>query len=92
MTSNASFEPPTNRRHYPSRCSLCEGPIREDRVTLVYTIDGSPKIVHGVPAGVCQNCGERYLRPEIASRIEDLLATTPPRHEQIPAWEFASSG
>lgn len=92
MTGETAFEPPTELRPYPSRCSLCEGAIREERVTLVYTIDGAPRIVHGVPAGVCQNCGERYLRPEVASRVEELLATSPPRHEKVPAWEFASAG
>lgn len=67
---SANFE---RRRAYPSRCSRCDGPVHEERVTLVYTIDEFPKIVHGVPAGVCQNCGERYIRPEVASRIEELL-------------------
>jgi YgiT-type zinc finger domain-containing protein len=92
MTAERRFEPPSSRRPYPARCSRCDGEIRERRVTLVYTIDASPKIVHGVPTGVCQSCGERYLRPEVAARVEELLTTSPPTHEEIPAWEFASAG
>lgn len=40
---------------------------------------------------MCRDCGERYVRPDVASRVEELLATSPSRHEQVPAWELLGS-
>ena len=85
MSQTRGF-PPTDLKKYPSRCPLCGGPIIEQIVTLSYDQpDGTVRLVHGVPAGVCDVCGERYLRPEVTTAIEGLLNDPPERHEQVPS-------
>lgn len=92
MSSRAEFQPPRERRGYPSTCPLCGGAIREETVSLHYPAnDGSPRIVHEVPAGVCRSCAERYLRPEVAEKIERLLSAAPAGREEVPVWNFAAT-
>ncbi len=87
------FLPPKNPKKYPSRCSVCGGePVTEKVVTLVLPeTDGTTRIVHGVPAGVCPQCGEQYLRLDVAEALDRILSSPPTRHEEIPVWEFAST-
>lgn len=64
----------------------------EGITTFVYQeANGSTRVVHGVPAGICQSCGERYLREEVAAEIERLLNGPPARREEVPVWDFAGN-
>ena len=54
--------------------------------------DGETRIVHHVPAGVCESCGEQYLRAVVAQRIERLLEDPPADHENFPVWNFVATG
>lgn len=60
---NASTFPPKARKKYPSKCIQCGGAVVEGITTFIYHEgNGNTRVVHGVPAGICQSCGERYLR------------------------------
>jgi YgiT-type zinc finger domain-containing protein len=88
--SHTAF-PPDRPNTYPSKCFQCQGTVIEQDVNLVYPrSDGPPRLVNRVPAGVCDSCGEQYLRPETAEIIEKLLAAPPARHEEVPVWDFAA--
>jgi len=55
------------------RCRFCGGHTKEQLVTDLYTEGSLYLAVENVPADVCQQCGERYYRPEVTKR---LLALT----------------
>ena len=81
------------RKSYPSRCDLCGGEVVEEIVTLTYPdADGRVRVIEGAPAGVCQQCHERYLSFETAAAIDDLLASPPTKKESFSVWEFAKAG
>lgn len=81
-----------DRKRYPTRCDLCGGTVVERVVDLTYpTRDGTMRLVKGAPAGVCDQCHERYLAFETAAAIDDLLATPPTKEETISVWEFAKA-
>lgn len=81
------------RKAYPSRCDLCGGDVVEQIVTLTYPDpEGGVRVIEGVPAGVCQQCHERYLSFETAAAIDDLLARPPTKKESFAVWEFAKAG
>lgn len=89
MSEQVRFEPPTHRKLYPSRCALCGGSVREEVVSLTYPwAEGRSRIVENVPAGVCQACHERYLRPEVVRRIEEILRVPPTRQVEVPLWSW----
>lgn len=87
------FPPPERRKKYPSQCNLCRGSITEQRVTLPYMDrDGTLKLVRGAPAGVCQQCHERYLSSDTAAAIDELLTSPPTKEETVSVWEFVKVG
>jgi YgiT-type zinc finger domain-containing protein len=56
-----------------NKCSLCNGEVIEERVTVDYRWGGKLlAVLEDVPAGVCQNCGEEYYRAEVVQAMEEL--------------------
>ncbi len=54
------------RREEYGDCSFCGGEVKEDRVELDYRYKGKLFIFQNVPAGVCQQCGEKNLTAKVA--------------------------
>ncbi len=48
-------------------------------------------VFEGVPAGVCEECGEEYLRPDVYDRMAGVAETGTPAKAQItvPVYEYA---
>lgn len=89
MKANDAIE----RKAYPTRCDLCGGDVVEEIVTLTYPDkEGRVRVIEGAPAGVCQQCRERYLSFETAAAIDELLASPPTKRETFAVWEFAKAG
>ena len=87
-----STEGSRTARPYPSRCAQCGGPVEEQILTLPYPAEnGSVRVVRGVPVGVCRVCGERYLRPEVAARVDQLLARPADGNVEMPVWDFSAA-
>ena len=51
------------------------GEVNEDKVELEYRYQGKLFIFQNVPAGVCQQCGEKYLTAKVAKKIEHRIQT-----------------
>lgn len=59
------FTAPEERKAYPSRCDLCGGDVVEAIVTLTYPdAESRVRVIEGAPAGVCDQCHEKYLSAE----------------------------
>ena len=83
---------PKNLKRYPDRCTVCDGEFIEKRVTVVYPDkQGGQRVIHNVPAGVCGQCGERYLHAKVAIEIERIPGEPPERLEEIGASDFAAA-
>ncbi len=61
--------------HKYGDCSFCGGEVKEDKVELDYRYQGKLFVFQNVPAGVCQQCGEKYLTAKIAKEIEHRIQT-----------------
>ena len=61
--------------HNYGDCSFCGGKVKSDKVELVYQYRGKLYIFQNVPAGVCQQCGEKYLTAKVAKEIEQRILT-----------------
>ena len=71
-------------------CYFCGGEVRESRIVREVWREGTLSIVEDVPAGVCGQCGEKYIAPTVARQMDALLsADAPPDHVvQVPAYSF----
>ena len=59
--------------HKYADCSFCGGEVKESMVDLDYRYKGKLYIFQDVPAGVCQQCGEKYLTAKVAKEIEQKI-------------------
>lgn len=70
------------------KCDLCQGEYRERLVTRSYVHRGRTVVVEGVPAFVCDQCGDILVREETVAAIDDLLGKGPEPQEYAPVYRF----
>ena len=61
--------------HNYADCSFCGGEVKEEKVEMDYHYQGKLFIFQNVPAGVCQQCGEKFLTAKVAKEIERRVHT-----------------
>ncbi len=63
----------TNMRPKPTMtCEFCEGPVEPRVILTSFHYMGKTIYVDGVPARVCQRCGERYFDGPVYERLESI--------------------
>ena len=75
-------------------CYFCKGKIEEKYVTVDYRWGDSLTVIEKVPAGVCEQCGERYYDAKIAREMEQIALSSQPKPERyitVPVQEFQLS-
>ncbi len=52
------------------KCAICrKGELRPGKATVMLEREGLTLVVKGVPARVCENCGEEYVDEAETSRL-----------------------
>ena len=52
------------------KCVICKhGETRAGTATVTLERDGATFVVRGVPARVCDNCGEEFVDARVAARV-----------------------
>lgn len=59
--------------HKYGDCSFCGGAVKSEKVELDYRYKGKLYVFQDVPAGVCLQCGEKYLTAKVAKEIEHRI-------------------
>ena len=72
------------KMHKFEDCSFCGGEVKNDSVELDYRVKGKLYIFQNVPAGVCQQCGEKYLTAETSKKIEKRINNKQNWNRTIP--------
>jgi len=78
-----------DRTYHP--CHFCGGEVLEQRVTMDYRWgDELLAVIRNVPAGVCQICGEQYLKSEVVREFERVAHAdeAPAEVLQVPVREL----
>ena len=72
-------------------CVICKhGETRPGGAALTLTRGGSVVVVKGVPADLCENCGEHYLTSGIAASVLDLAEEAVKRGKEVEVVRFAA--
>jgi len=53
-------------------CYYCKGHVVQQSTTIDYRWGDSLFVIRDVPAGVCQQCGEKYLNSDVNKELERL--------------------
>jgi YgiT-type zinc finger domain-containing protein len=75
-------------------CQYCGGRVTEQLVQKVCTWGGRLiGVVDNVPAGVCNQCGERYFRARVLKEVESMLGKRAQisKHIRIPFYTLKAS-
>ena len=73
-----------------SDCYFCGGELKEQHIDREVWWHGRLHLIQGVPVGVCQQCGQKVILPQVAKVIDRMLAgDVPPDHfVRVPAYCF----
>lgn len=73
-----------------SDCYYCGGEVTEHYLTRQIWWEGSLHLVENVPVGVCRQCGQKVILPEVARQIDDFLSrkTKPAEYARVPVYHF----
>jgi len=55
-----------------NKCYFCKGKVVKQHVTLDYRWGNNLMVIQDVPAGVCHQCGEKYLASDVYKELEKL--------------------
>jgi YgiT-type zinc finger domain-containing protein len=73
------------------KCVLCKhGDTRQGEVTVTLQRGGTTVILKGVPAEVCENCGEYYLSEKITEQILDRAEQAVRSGAEVEILRFAA--
>ncbi len=79
-------------RKYPD-CIYCGGPVSEKRVECDYRRGGKHFIFKNVPAGVCQQCGEKFFRAAVSKKMDEAFqqGNRTIHHIKVPVIQFKAA-
>jgi YgiT-type zinc finger domain-containing protein len=73
------------------KCTICKhGETRPGHVTVTLERNGSTVIFKGVPADVCENCGEYYLSEQVTRILLERAEAAIQRGAEIEILRFAA--
>ncbi|MBU2446432.1 MAG: YgiT-type zinc finger protein [Bacteroidetes bacterium] len=77
------------KREY-SDCYFCGGSVEEKLLPREIRWQNQLFVFENVPMGVCNQCGEKVLKPEIAKHIDSILQKKkkPTRTIQVPVYSL----
>ena len=73
-----------------SDCFYCGGKVEEQFLPREIRIESKLFIIENVPMGVCVQCGEKVLKPEVAESIDRIIKEkkNPSKTISVPVYSF----
>ncbi len=74
-------------------CFYCGGKVTEKYLPREIWWESRLHIIENVPMGVCTQCGEKVLKPNVAKQIDSFLMDKgmPMKTMEVPVYEFEES-
>ena len=76
------------------KCHFCGGDVKERNMKVDYRWgEDLIAIIDNVPTGVCEVCGEEYLKAEVVKEMERLAhsKSKPKKIIKVPVMDLASN-
>ena len=54
------------------KCYFCKGKVVQKKITLDFRWGEDLVVIKDVPAGVCQQCGEKYIESFVYKELESM--------------------
>lgn len=75
-----------------SDCFYCGGAVEEQFNSREFRWKGRLFIFEDVPMGICVQCGEKVIKPEVAKAIDRILLAEkkPAKTINVPVYQYES--
>jgi YgiT-type zinc finger domain-containing protein len=74
------------------QCPLCGGAMEDGITTLPFLIAEKVVMMRNVPAEICADCGEAYMKSHVAGESERLLARLGELHSEVSIIYYQAAG
>ena len=61
------------KKNKVKRCPLCGGEMRDGITTIPFLISEKVVVIKDVPAEICSDCGEAYMKSSVVDKVESVL-------------------
>jgi YgiT-type zinc finger domain-containing protein len=78
-------------QHRYSSCAYCGSNVSEQHVRMEMWYGDKLIVFEHVPTGVCDICGEEYLRPDVQDRMIALANTPSKSTISVPVYPFTEA-
>ncbi|MCL4498693.1 MAG: type II toxin-antitoxin system MqsA family antitoxin [Chloroflexi bacterium] len=74
------------------KCVICkDGEAKAGKATVTLERDGMTLVVKGVPAEICENCGEEYVDEETTRRLLKMAEDAARSGVQVDVREYRAA-
>jgi YgiT-type zinc finger domain-containing protein len=78
----------TGKKEKNKTCPLCGGELHDGRSAIPFFIGNRIIVVRDVPAEVCSDCGEAYMKSSVAGNVEKLLDALEGLHAEMSVVQY----
>jgi YgiT-type zinc finger domain-containing protein len=71
-------------------CPLCAGALTDGTTTFTVDYEQGVVVARHVPALVCDQCGEAWLKDDISATLERLVQEARAQHRQVEVVDMAA--
>jgi YgiT-type zinc finger domain-containing protein len=73
------------------RCPLCGGELHNGVATTPFFVEEKIIVIKDVPAEICAECGETYMKSSVVDRIEILLDKIEDLHSEMSVVHYKAA-
>ncbi|MEW6408674.1 MAG: type II toxin-antitoxin system MqsA family antitoxin [Nitrospirota bacterium] len=78
-------------KHRVKRCPLCGGEMHDGITAAPFFIGDKIIVIKDVPAELCSDCGESYMKSSVVDKVENLLDRLEDLHSEMSVVHYKSS-
>lgn len=73
------------------RCPLCGGKMQDGVTTIPFLTGERVTVIKDVPAEICTDCGEAYMKSGVVDKVESLLDRVEALHSEMSVLHFEAA-
>ena len=73
------------------KCPLCGGEMHDGFTTVPFLIKAKVAIIRDVPAEICSNCGEAYMKSNVVAQVESTLDRVEKLHAEMSIIQYVKT-
>jgi len=73
------------------KCPLCGGEMHHGITTIPFLIGEKVAVIKDVPAEICSDCGEAYMKSSVVGKVESVLDKLEELHSEMSVVHYEAA-